>query len=211
MTPWTQENFLIEDLSQLFQNRPTKNEHTSPWPVGFSRVARIGDLKNLWHAHVLVSTKPISCKFKPWTIVSCKLDIPWAINQRVMLYVHITTRKLNKYNGKGRQTITLKFNLTLLFALKCYSIVFAPYNMTDWGTLEKNWNDTNGLEEKNNEWRIMARATAVSSYSFLSKISTFHCHCRLSCKDTCTCTCSKHIHSFWTNRIIVHWCSSQTY
>ena len=128
-----------------------------------------------------------------------------------MLFVHITTRKLSKYNGKGRQTITLKCNLTLLFALKCYTIVFAPYNMTDWGTLEKNWNDTNGLEEKNNEWRIMARATAVGSHPFLGKISTFHFHCRLSCKDTCTCTCSKHIHSFWTNRIIVRWCSSQTY
>lgn len=65
--------------------------------------------------------------------------------------------------------------------------------------------------KKENEWRIMTRATAVGSHPFLGKISTFHCHCRLSCKDTCTCTCSKHIHSFWTNRIIVRWCSSQTY
>lgn len=25
------------------------------------------------------------------------------------------------------------------------------------------------------------------------------------------CTCITHIHSFWTNRIIVRWCSSQSY
>ena len=65
--------------------------------------------------------------------------------------------------------------------------------------------------KKENEWRIMTRATAVGSHPFLGKISTFHCHCRLSCKDTCTCTCCTHIHSFWTNRIIVRWCSSQTH
>lgn len=117
MTPRTQENFLIEDLSQLFQNRPTKNEHISPWPVGFSRVARIGDLKNLWHAHVLVSTKPISCKFKSWTIVSRKLDIPWAINQRVMLFVHITTRNRSWANTMAKAGKPSLWNVTWRYYL----------------------------------------------------------------------------------------------